>query len=160
MIKIVRDNMSGCRIGTDVSLDSLWKQARVPVLFRRQRHLPLLLRIPWREDNKEWVRGGSRTRPRWNPQYSCWEIPISWFEDIAQRTVMRYGSLYLVQEYRESQKCAPACWNATGLHCECSCMGENHGMGDDGRWFVLSDICAVRRGQNQYSCRLVKLKAS
>lgn len=42
-------------------------------------------------------------------------------------------------------ECARACWEARGLECNCSRMGEHHGEDcPDGRWSEISDTCAVR----------------
>jgi hypothetical protein len=53
-------------------------------------------------------------------------------------------------------KCAPACLYAVGYHCECSCMGANHGTGHPGgRWHEVSDTFAFNWGPKQYACRLI-----
>jgi len=68
---------------------------------------------------------------------------VSWYDWLARRLLYKYSAVYLIQLYREQQKCAPACWNAEGLHCECSCMGENHGSGHPGeRWREVSETFA------------------
>jgi len=137
-------------------LRALWKQATVPVVFRRSRPNPLLVRLPYANDNFEWLRGDRRTKPKWNPQYKAWEVPIAWFENLVQQLLKRYRKAYVVQLYKEQQKCAPACWNAKGLHCECSCMGANHGSGyPGGTWHEVSETFAVSWGERKYSCRLL-----
>src|SRR5690606_1987750 len=62
---------------------------------------------------------------------------------------------------RAQQKCAPACWNAEGFHCECSCMSENHGGGHPGgSWYKVSETFAVSWGAQRYSCRHLKIKGA
>ena len=86
---------------------------------------------------------------------------MSWYDWLARRLLYKYSAVYLIQLYREQQKCAPACWNAEGLHCECSCMGENHGSGHPGeRWREVSETFAFEWGPTKYACRLLVLPAS
>ena len=78
-----------------------------------------------------------------------------------ERCLARYGKVYIVQSYREHEVCAPACWDAKGHECSCSCMGANHGMGNDGRgWTVISDTLAVRHGDEQLAVRLLGQSSS
>ena len=73
----------------------------------------------------------------------------------------RFGACYLVQTYREQEKCAAACWNASGLECNCQCMGEHHGTGHpDGRWYEVSETCAVSWGPKRLSYKLLRPKAT
>jgi hypothetical protein len=37
-----------------------WKQTQLPVIFQRQRPAPLLIRLPYAQDNKVWLRNGER----------------------------------------------------------------------------------------------------
>ncbi len=141
----------------DPKLRAIWKQKKTPVVYRQVGSKPLFLALPYSKDNRDWLRGDHRNHPQWNSAFKCWEIPKAWFEDVARRSLSRFGSVYVIQPFRIQQKCAPACWNATGIDCECSCMGANHGSGDPiGKWHVVSDTCAVHWGDRQYSCRLVK----
>lgn len=137
----------------------IWNQKDIPVLFRRSAPNPLQLRMPYGTNNYEWLREGKRRKPDWNPSLKCWELPISWFEGLIARLLERHGLLYVIQVYKEQQKCAPACWNAKGFHCECSCMGANHGTGHPGAsWYEVSDTFAFSRGKAKYSCRLLVAK--
>ena len=137
-------------------LRDIWHRANPPVLFRRGSGSPLLVRVPYAANNFEWLRGDKRHKPSWNKQFKCWEVPVAWYDWLAGRLVQKYASAYLVQIYREQQKCAPACWDANGLHCECSCMGANHGTGHlGGRWHEVSDTFAFEWGPKKYACRLL-----
>jgi hypothetical protein len=141
----------------DAGLRRLWAQRAVPVLFNDKARRRLLVKLPYAPDNAAWLAlQGGRHYLEWLPRYTCWQVPLSWLNDLARRLVGRFGGCYLVQPYRQMEKCAPACWNAKGLDCECSCMGENHGGGAGGRpWYVVSEACAVCWGPRQYSCRLL-----
>ena len=43
--------------------------------------------------------------------------------------VERYGEVWVDHSFYEHQKCAPACWKASGPvdYCTCGCGGVNHG---------------------------------
>jgi hypothetical protein len=136
----------------------IWKQKTVPVVFRPGGNRPLMVKFPFAPDNREWIRDGHRTKPHWDEHYKCWEVPRSWFEGVARRLLRRFGKVYIIQPFRLQEKCAPACWNATGIECECSCMGERHGSGHPpGRWYVVSETFAVTWGERRYACRLIAL---
>lgn len=139
---------------TNVDLKRIWRQGDIPVVFKRRRPLPLLARVPFAVGNKDWLRDGRRNIPNWNPQFKAWETPTAWFDSVIKLCLRRYAQAYVIQIYREQQKCAPACWNAKGFHCECSCMGENHGSGHPGSsWYEVSETFAFSWGLQRYSCR-------
>lgn len=140
----------------DPRLKEIWRKANPPVVFRRGKSLPLLVRVPYAATNFEWLRGTKRHKPKWNERFKCWELPAAWYDDLARRMLRSYSAVYLIQLFREQQKCAPACWNAKGLDCECSCMGENHGSGHPGeRWREVSETFAFEWGPRKYACRLL-----
>jgi hypothetical protein len=140
----------------DPKLRRIWGQGRIPVVLRRGKGEPLRVRLPYAEANRAWLRGENRNKPQWNPRFKCWETPKSWFENLIRRALWIYESIYVIQPFNDNEKCAPACWNALGVECECSCMGKNHGSGNpQGKWHVVSDTLAVRWGPRQYSCRLL-----
>ena len=138
------------------SLKTLWEQTSIPVLIRKSGSGPVLARLPYSTDNRSWLQAGRRTKPRWNSERKRWEIPKVWFEDLISRSLKRYGQIYIIQLYKEQQKCAPACWNAAGFHCECSCMGAHHGTGQPGaNWYEVSDAFACLWEEKMYACRLI-----
>lgn len=141
------------------NLKRVWNQQQIPIILRRggKGHAPRV-RLPFSENNRGWIRNHRRTSPSWNARDKYWEIPKSWFNDFVQRALKKYGKLYVVQPYREQEKCAPACMNATGHECQCSCMGANHGAGNDGSWFEVSETFATRWGEQQLACRLMQLR--
>lgn len=140
----------------DTRLRVIWQKANPPVIFKRKSSEPLLIRLPYASNNFSIVRGDKRHKPKWNDQYKCWESPVAWYDDLAHRLLTRFGGVYLIQLYREQQKCAPACWDAKGLHCECSCMGANHGSGHpSGKWHEVSETFAFEWGDKKYACRLL-----
>nr|WP_244666072.1 hypothetical protein [Rhizobium ruizarguesonis] len=130
-------------------------QTGTPVAIRMGKGSKLQVRLPYAIDNKSWLRAGKRSIPDWLPNEKRWEIPQSWFNDFVNRALERYHRVYVVQPYHEHEVCAPACWNAVGHECQCSCMGANHGSGQSSAWFIASDTFAVRWGPRQLACRLL-----
>lgn len=142
--------------GTEDRLRKIWRQTVVPVIYRQGKGKPLLIKLPYDSENKAWLQDGRRRKPKWNPQFKCWETPKAWFNDIVNRCLKAFGSVHIVQPYREQEKCAPACWNATGHECQCSCMGANHGSNSSGsKWLVVSDAFATRWHERELACRLM-----
>lgn len=137
-------------------LREVWNQKEIPIILRRGRKgQRLRARIPYAPDNKQGLQDGRRLSPEWIEKHKCWELPKAWFNDFVARALERYRKLYIVQPYREQEKCSPACLNAIGHECQCSCMGANHGAGNDGSWFEVSDTFAVRWGERHLACRLM-----
>lgn len=145
----------------DDALRRIWRQTAVPVVFRRERPSPLLVKVPVASANREWLRDDRKNKPEWDDQYKAWQVPQAWFESIIRLCVRRYMSCYVIQLHREKQVCAPACWNAQGFDCECSCMGENHGTGHPaGRWYEIDETLAVSWGVQKYACRMVRARGA
>jgi hypothetical protein len=131
--------------GTPERLRRIWNQQVIPVLLRRGRGHRLRLRLPYDSGNRAWIRRERRANPEWDEQRRfCLE---------------KFGKVYIIQPYREQERCAPACWNALGDECQCSCMGEYHGMHSPaGQWKTVSDTFAVSWGDQALACRLVERK--
>lgn len=140
-------------------LRAAWNQTEIPIVLRRGgRGERLRIKLPFGVGNRDWLQNGRRVKPIWNARLRCWEIPKSWFNDFVNRSLGRYGRLYIVQPYREQEVCAPACMNALGHECQCSCMGANHGVGNDGSWFEVSESFATRWHGRELACRLMIAK--
>lgn len=138
---------------------AIWRQAAIPAVYRPG-GAPLLVKLPHASDNLGWLRNGKRTAPVWRARFKSWEVPRAWFNDVIRRALQRYQRVYAIQPFREQEKCAPACWNASGFDCECSCMGEHHGeQGGGAGWFVVSETCAVRHGERVLGCRLIEAQS-
>jgi len=139
-----------------LTLEYVWSQGRIPVVMRRTGKGQLLrARLPYAGTNREWLQNGRRRKPIWISTRRFWELPKAWFNDFVDRSLERYGRVYIIQPYREQEKCAPACQNAIGHECQCSCMGRYHGVGNDGAWFEVSDTFAFRWNDRRLACRLL-----
>lgn len=143
----------------DVDLRRIWGQEAIPVIVRPSaRGQKLRMRLPYAKTNRDWLRDGRRANPAWLKDKKYWELPKAWFNDLVDRALAKFGRLYVIQPYREQEVCAPACMNALGHECQCSCMGANHGAGNGGGWFEVSDAFAVRWGGEHIACRLMVRK--
>ena len=141
---------------TSTRLRQIWNQSAIPVLYRRGPGNPLLARLPWQPDNRAWLHAIGRKHPAWVASERHWELPQAWFEKLAGKCLDKSGRVYIIQPYREQEKCAPACWSAQGETCECSCMGVNHGANGSGSgWKIVSDAFATRWGPRHLACRLL-----
>ncbi|AZO54414.1 hypothetical protein EN851_03230 [Mesorhizobium sp. M8A.F.Ca.ET.208.01.1.1] len=139
-----------------LSLNYVWGQEVIPVVLRRTGKGQLLrVRLPYVETNRQWLQNGRRTSPAWIAGKKYWELPKSWFNDFVDRALLRFSKVYIIQPYREQEICARACQEAQGHECQCSCMGANHGVGNDGSWFEVSDTFSTRWGERELACRLL-----
>jgi len=140
-------------------LKQIWNQQNIPVVLRSGGKEKLKTRVPYSKDNRAWLKVGHRIDPEWDKEKKYWALPKSWFNDIVIKCIEKHGRVYVIQPYREQEKCAPACWNAKGHECNCSCMGANHGsQGENADWLVISDAFATRWGEKEYACRLLSNK--
>jgi hypothetical protein len=138
---------------------AVWSQKHIPVIYRKGKGFPLFFKTPYRDDNRVWLKDENRRRPKWVKDKQYWEIPKAWFNDIVNRALDRYGSLYIIQPHVAHEICARACWEAQGHECQCSCLGENHGsQNPDGRWFEVSETFAVKYEEKELACRLLQRK--
>ena len=143
----------------DAKLTKIWNQHEIPVILRRTGKGQLLrARLPYADNNRVWLQADRRISPAWIAGKRYWEIPKAWFNDFVERALRTFGQVYVIQPYREQEKCSPACLNAVGHECQCSCMGRNHGAGNDGSWFEISDTFATRWGDQMLACRLMKAR--
>ncbi len=138
------------------SATEIWRQKLIPVIFRRAKGMPLLVKLPYSKENpRDWLRDDKHRIPVWDEQYKCWEVPHAWLNRLVRRLLDRCGKVYLIQPYNMLEKCAPACQNATGFECECACMGEYHGSLSGAGWYVVSETFAFRWQTRELACRLI-----
>ncbi len=141
----------------DKNLRAIWKQSKIPVVYRQGDSKPLLIRLPFSRDNRAWLKEKPRQKdPEFFDQYKCWKLPKSRFDSIIKKALVRYEQVYVIQPYRVLEICSSSCMNATGFECECSCMGKNHGAGVIDSWYEISETLAVQWHDREYACRLIK----
>jgi len=134
----------------------IWRQKLIPVIYRRAKGEPLLVKLPFTNNNpRDWLRADRHRIPRWDQQYKCWQVPHAWLDKLVEQLLIHYGKVYLIQPHKTIEKCAPACWNATGFECECSCMGEKHGSLSGAGWYVVGETFAFKWQTRELACRLI-----
>jgi hypothetical protein len=146
-------------------LRHIWKQENIPVIVRKGKGYKLRIKLPnvgddlgRRRKEQSFLQAArpNGRQPAWLTQFAGWEVSQGWFSGLVERILDRFGKLYIIQPYREQEKCASACMNARGHECECSCMGANHGAGGPGAgWFEVSETFATRWGESHLACRLM-----
>lgn len=137
------------------SADEIWSVAsKSNVVIGVPSTGELCIRMPYSPANYDWLRL-SQTKPRWDRRWKCWLVPRAWLNRLSKKAARTFGRCYVVQAYREMERCSPACLTASGVDCECSCLGEHHGCDSEGAWFEVSDAFACRWGARQYAVRLI-----
>jgi hypothetical protein len=135
-------------------------QTEIPVIWRPGGKEPLRIRLAHTLDILTWLTIPRKRRPIWKKEGRYWDLPANRFNDLVDQALNEWPAVYVIQPYREQEKCAPACWNAVGHQCQCSCMGQRHGTGyPGGRWFVVSETFALQWGDRKLACRLLTQKA-
>ncbi len=142
-------------------LSQIWKQTAVPVILRRDGfHEKLRVRVPEGATSSRWMNALGKSHANWMvAEGGYWELPKGWFNSFVNAALDRYGKLYVIQPYREQEKCARRCMDASGHECSCSCMGRNHGAGMNASWFEVSDTFATRWHDRAIACRLMVSKS-
>lgn len=147
-------------------LRRIWKQDEIPVIVRKGKGHKLRVKLPQPSDRFEQRRAACSflqavrpqgRQPEWLDRFKGWEVAQDWFSDLVDHILSRHPKLYIIQPYREQEKCASRCMNAQGHECQCSCMGANHGAGGPGAgWFEVSETFATRWGESYLACRLME----
>lgn len=147
----------------DGTLGEVWRQGNIPVVLRRTgKGERLRVRLPLDlSPAYSWLEKLGRNKPVWSGRNGYfWELPKSWFDGFVNASLDRFGQVYIIQPYREQEVCSPSCRQAVGHECECSCMGANHGSGNDEGWFDVTDAFSTRWGNRELACRLLTSKVS
>ena len=144
---------------------SLWKEVKMPILYRQGRGMRLKLRLSrpdqhvselWPSDEYRFLFRKKHHKPKWEFTKKHWELPYSWLDFVTKHIVSQKGALYLIQPCNSLQVCSRSCQEAQGFECECSCMGAQHGSNNiDFGWFEITDCFAVKSEGNELSCRLI-----
>ncbi|MCU7875290.1 MAG: hypothetical protein KZQ84_00570 [Candidatus Thiodiazotropha sp. (ex Lucinoma borealis)] len=136
---------------------SIWNNGSISVVLRRGGSNPIRLRVPFSNDNREWLKNGRRKKdPVWEDEKKYWELPASRFNEIIKMILNKYGKVYILQPYRAKEVCSPSCINAQGFECQCSCLGANHGSGNHHGWYEVTEALAVKYGDTKLGCRLLE----
>lgn len=141
------------------SILSLWHSKSVPMVIRTDKKgEQLMVHLPYAVDNRSWINGLGKSKATYVKSVQGWQIPKSWLNQFVDGALERFGSVHVVQPHNEREVCAPACRNAVGHDCQCSCLGANHGTGDGSGWFDVSDTLAFRWSGSELAVRKLSRK--
>lgn len=142
-------------------LKNIWDHLSksTPVIFRPDKGR-LRVRLPYSASNRQWLKEGHpKTEPVWNSEKNYWCLPKRQFDELVNKCLEKHRKVYVIQPYLKQEKCVPACKNANGHECKCSCMGKNHGIqGVNSDWLIISNAFAAKFTDNEYACRLLSRK--
>lgn len=131
----------------------------IPTVYRPYRGR-LRLRMPYRKDNRAWLKDrlGDRIRPEWvrgaGGREGWWEIARNHLQPLVEALVERWGAVDVTLIYSTTEQCDTRCQNARGDDCTCSCLGLNHGHGFAGQWTQVGDTTLVQREYTKVTRRM------
>ena len=141
----------------EVIAKQIWTKHKFPVIVNR-RGKKLLIRLPKYIDAESWLHKPSAHSAKWEKEFKCWELPERRLTDLIEKSLNHFGELHLIQKYKESEICSYSCRHAQYYDCACSCMGANHGQGDDGTWFDIGEALSFRKGEEELAIRHMRKK--
>jgi hypothetical protein len=107
----------------------------------------VVAKIPPQKGNRRWLHESVCIR---SPllEDKRWYLPRSCLSRLVTAAVDRYGHVVVVRDMKRLSRCAQACLDATGLDCDCSCMGLSHGSSNVGNWVAtIGDVVFSNRGE-------------
>jgi hypothetical protein len=112
---------------------------------------PAIVRMPFRQDNFEWLHGAIGTRrPKWNHADKTWQIPKIAAQRVFDQATVEGRSARLTRRFRpDAEKCTPQCQSAkaeTVYECTCICGGKGHGQRSGGWKSVGRDLLVRSSG--------------
>jgi len=102
----------------------------------------VIAKIPPMKVNKRWLRQAVRIRSRTSTATGgiC-------LVRLVTAAVDRYGYIVVCRDMSKLSRCTRACLEATGIDCNCSCLGARHGQ-DSGGWFErVGDVMVADCGE-------------
>jgi|SRR3569833_536614 len=117
----------------------------------------VVAQIPAVKGNLRWLRQSVRIRsPRLDGDR--WHLPRNCMIKLVTAGVDRFGHVVVWRDMSRLSQCNRACLEATGLECDCSCLGVHHGQDAIG-WFervgdvMVADLGETKRVAVIYSAR-------
>ncbi|GLX06766.1 endonuclease domain-containing protein [Microbispora sp. NBRC 16548] len=108
-------------------------------------HGQVIAKIPAKRGNKRWLRATVGVRsPRLDKDR--WYLPRNCLTRLVTAAVDRYGYIAVWRDMSKLSHCNKACLEATGVDCDCACLGTFHGEGSDGWYERVADAMVADRG--------------
>lgn len=93
----------------------------------------VIAKIPARKGNRRWLHESVEIRSPHLEDHR-WYLPRSCLNRLVNAAVDRYGYVVVVRDMAKLSRCTRVCQNATGVDCDCSCMGISHGSAVTDSW--------------------------
>src|SRR5438093_12492432 len=91
----------------------------------------VIAKIPARKGNWRWLHKSVRIRsPRLDGDR--WALPRNCLVRLVTAAIDRYGYIVVCRDMSTLSRCNRACLEATGVDCDCSCLGAYHGADSSG----------------------------
>lgn len=117
----------------------------------------VIAKIPARKGNRWWLHETVRIRsPRLDG--GRWHLPRNCLVRLVTAAIDRYGYVVVSRDMSKLSRCNRRCLEATGVYCDCSCMGAHHGA-DSISWFervgdvMVADLGETKRTTILYGAR-------
>lgn len=118
----------------------------------------VIAKIPARKGNRRWLHEYVRIR---SPRLvgDRWYLPRNCLSRLVIGAVDRYGYVKVWRDMSRLSRCTRSCLEATGIECDCSCLGEYHGSEDSGGWIervgdvMVADLGEITRTANVYRAK-------
>lgn len=89
---------------------------------------------PWK-GNRRWLHESVAIRsPDYGDENGKWTLPRSSLVRLVIGAIERFGYVVVWRDMARLSRCTRVCLEATGIDCQCQCMGAHHGQDADG-WF-------------------------
>uniref|UniRef100_UPI003F497AE1 endonuclease domain-containing protein n=1 Tax=Amycolatopsis sp. CA-293810 TaxID=3239926 RepID=UPI003F497AE1 len=117
----------------------------------------VIAKIPVRKGNRRWLQHTVRIRsPRLDGDR--WTLPRSCLVRLVIAAIDRYGYIVVCRDMSTLSRCTRSCLEATGVDCDCSCLGVHHGADSSG-WFervgdaMVADLGETKRTTIVYGAK-------
>ncbi|MGW4910805.1 endonuclease domain-containing protein [Streptomyces sp. NPDC004270] len=109
-------------------------------------HGEVIAKIPPRKGNRSWLHETVGIRsPKLDDDR--WKLPRSCLVRLVTAAIDRYGYIVLWRDMSKLSQCTRACLEATGVECQCACLGAHHGQ-DAAGWFErVGDAVVAEQGE-------------
>lgn len=106
----------------------------------------VIAKLPPQKGNYWWLKRTVRIRSP-HLEGDRWHLPRNCLVRLVTAAVDRYGYIAVWRDMSRLSRCTKACLEATGVECDCSCLGTYHGENSDGWFERIGDAVVADRGE-------------
>lgn len=107
----------------------------------------VVAKIPARKGNRRWLREAVRIRSPHLAEDGRWYLPRNCLGKLVVAAVDRYGYVVVCRDMSRLSRCTRLCLEATGVECNCSCLGAYHGQDSFGWFERFGDVMVADLGE-------------